>query len=135
MAVRLGVVLLWAAVLTGAGAAGSQEAGQAPLLARILFDEAESALPPAAQPQLTGILPVLRDPARRVRLEAFAALPIDWQARRLALRRALAVRGYLVGRGARAAQIDIHVMGHVMGVAGPGASEPPDRVDIVPADP
>jgi outer membrane protein OmpA-like peptidoglycan-associated protein len=65
---------------------------------------------------------------RRMQLQAFAASPRPnalSEARRIALHRALAVRGYLIEKGLPGSRVDVRAMGQ------PEDGSPPDRVEII----
>ncbi|WP_439817994.1 OmpA family protein [Zavarzinia sp. CC-PAN008] len=118
------------AALDPAGAVPPAIAPGAPGTAalRIGFQGASDDLAAGARAQLRAIVAAL-GPADRLQLRAFAS-PLaegDNAARRLSLKRALAVRAYLIESGVRSARIDVRALGATPTLGGP----PGDRVDIV----
>ncbi len=93
----------------------------------VLFDRAGSDLGGEATDLLDRIADGLNGSSARIQLLAFGGTIAERShtARRLALRRALAVRNYLMGRGISQERITVRAMG--------GATDggPADRVDIV----
>lgn len=68
---------------------------------------------------------------QRIQLKAYAQGGDDGgsRARRLSLSRALAVRSYLIDQGIRSTRMDVRALGDT------AKAGPPDRVDIIPAEP
>lgn len=98
----------------------------APAIARIAFDPEAAAIVGPARSELDAVAEALRFDPRRIELRAYAGAPGDKSsdARRLSLKRGLAVRAYLMDRGIDARRIDVRALG---GISDTGA---PDRVDI-----
>ena len=83
----------------------------------------------ASLPRLDALAEQFRSSGRRILLKAFAGRAGDksHEAHRLALRRGLAVRRYLISRGVPSTKIDVRAVG--------GATDGGylDRVDVVAA--
>jgi outer membrane protein OmpA-like peptidoglycan-associated protein len=82
----------------------------------------------AARLKLDELSALLLRNERRMQLRAFAASPRPnalSEARRLALHRALAVRGYLIEKGLPGSRVDVRAIGE------PEDGSPPDRVEII----
>lgn len=97
--------------------------------ASIAFESGKSALPGAAEGQLSPLIKQMQDDdALRVQLMAYAAADGDSasRARRLSLSRALAVRAHLIEQGIRSTRMDVRALGSKVG-DGNGA----DRVDVI----
>jgi outer membrane protein OmpA-like peptidoglycan-associated protein len=96
----------------------------------ILFPPGAPAPAPGAAASLKSVAGILnsslQNGSSRVQLEAYGGKPHDTssEARRLSLRRALAVRQLLIDAGLPSSRIDVHALG---GASDGGA---PDRVDI-----
>lgn len=95
-------------------------------LLRLLFDAGSPALTFEAAGELDGLTGDLLGNSVRLEVHAYAGGPDGSSSdnRRLSLKRALAVRGYLVEKDIAAARIDIHAEGSAPD------SDPADRVDI-----
>ena len=93
---------------------------------RLLFDADSPALTFEAAEELTSLARQLVDNSVRLELHAYAGDSgnSSSDSHRLAFKRALAVRGYLVEQAIDASRIDLHAEGPAPD------SEPPDRVDI-----
>lgn len=102
------------------------QAEPAPAIARIAFDGEAAAIVGPARSELDAVADGLRFDPRRIELRAYAGTPGDKssEARRLSLKRGLAVRMYLIDQGIDPRRIDVRALG---GIADTGA---PDRVDI-----
>ena len=98
-----------------------------PAIARIAFDADAATLVGTARDELDAVDDGLRFDVRRIELRAHAGSPGETSsdARRLSLKRGLAVRQYLIDRGIDPRRIDVRALG---GASDAGA---PDRVDIV----
>lgn len=96
-------------------------------LAQILFEAESAALPGLAKDDLAALAGELARKARRIELQAFGGSAGDRStpARRLSLKRALAVRAYLIALGVDSNRIDVHAIG------GARDGGPADRVDVV----
>lgn len=101
-----------------------------PALAQILFDGQGAALHTIAKKHLSALAGELSQQSDRIELQAFGGAAGDRStpARRLSLKRALAVRAYLIALGVGSNRIDIHALG---GVRDGG---PANRVDVVMSD-
>lgn len=90
------------------------------------FPGSETALSDQAKRLLTTLALQLLDTADRIQVKAYAGQAGDLagSARRLSLKRALAVRSHLIENGVRSTRIDVRALG----VAHDGG--PPDRVDV-----
>lgn len=95
-------------------------------IARIAFDTEAAAIVGPARGELNAVADGLRFDPRRIELRAYAGVPGDKssEARRLSLKRGLAVRAYLIDQGIDPRRIDVRALG---GISDTGA---PDRVDI-----
>jgi len=98
----------------------------APAILRVMFNPDAVAIGNSARRELDAIGESLRYDPRRIELKAYGGTPGDKQsdARRLSLKRGLAVRAYLIGLGIDSRRIDVRALG---GVTDTGAS---DRVDV-----
>ena len=96
----------------------------------IIFDRTAADLRGDAEDMLDQVAASLRGNAVRIQLRAFGGGVAErtHTARRLALRRALSVRNYLMDQGIDQERITVRAMG------GSSDSGPTDRVDIVLAD-
>jgi len=97
----------------------------------IAFGTGESALPPAARPELEALAERLSaNEGLQVRVMAYAAGDGDnaSRARRTSLSRALAVRSFLMDQGIRSTRIEVRALGQ------PEAGAP-DRVDVAVLSP
>jgi outer membrane protein OmpA-like peptidoglycan-associated protein len=97
-----------------------------PAILRVLFDEDTAAIIGSARSDLDAIGESLRYDPRRIELKAYGGEPGDKasEARRISLKRGLAVRAYLIGLGIDSRRIDVRALG---GVTDTGAA---DRVDV-----
>lgn len=97
-----------------------------PAILRVLFDEDTAAIIGSARKDLDAIGESLRYDPRRIELKAYGGEPGDKasEARRISLKRGLAVRAYLIGLGIDSRRIDVRALG---GVTDTGS---PDRVDV-----
>ena len=97
-----------------------------PAILRVIFDEQTAAIIGSARKDLDAIGETLRYDPRRIELKAYGGEPGDKasEARRISLKRGLAVRAYLIGLGIDSRRIDVRALG---GVTDTGA---PDRVDV-----
>lgn len=111
---------------TGTLAAPAPREAAEPALARIGFAPDAATLDRAAVADLDRFAGEFRRRAGRVALKAYAGEPGDTgpAARRLSLKRVLAVREFLIGRGVSAERLDVRALG------GTRDAGPPDRVDI-----
>jgi len=93
----------------------------------VLFDTDTAAIIGESRSQLEATAQALRFDPRRIELKAYGGAPGDKAsgARRIALKRGLAVRAYLIDQGIDSRRIDVRAMG---GITDAGA---PDRVDVV----
>lgn len=94
---------------------------------RLLFTDGAD-LNTSARASLDGLVQKLREnEANRLTLAAYAAGSDDTmsKARHLSLKRALAVRAYLLERGVAQGRIDVRALGRV------ASDDPPDRVDLM----
>ena len=109
------------AAMTPALAAGARP------IARIAFAEGADALDDTATGQLDGILAGANGSGSVIQVLAYASgtPEANSAARRLSLKRAVAIRSYLIEKGMRAARIDVRALG----IANDGG--PADRVDLV----
>ncbi|MGD1935316.1 MAG: OmpA family protein [Candidatus Phaeomarinobacter sp.] len=98
----------------------------APSILQVIFDEQTAAIIGSARKDLDAIGETLRYDPRRIELKAYGGTPGDKasEARRISLKRGLAVRAYLIGLGIDSRRIDVRALG---GVTDTGA---PDRVDV-----
>ena len=120
---------LFMALLLGAAPARAAEAPLPPpksALVSIVFEGTESAIGRTAREQIEQFSAEYARKGGRLEIRAFAGPPHDTSsnARRLSLRRALAVRRELIDQGIAAQRIHVKAMG---GVADNG---PQERVDI-----
>ncbi len=97
-----------------------------PAILRVLFDEDTAAIIGSARSDLDAIGESLRYDPRRIELKAYGGEPGDKasEARRISLKRGLAVRAYLIGLGIDSRRIDVRALG---GVTDSGSA---DRVDV-----
>ncbi|MEQ8748014.1 OmpA family protein [Pyruvatibacter sp.] len=97
-----------------------------PAILSVVFDPEAAAIIGPARGQLDGIAESLRYDPRRIELKAYGGTPGDKtsDARRLSLKRGLAVRAYLIDLGIDSRRIDVRALG---GVTDTGAA---DRVDV-----
>ncbi|MEO0960824.1 MAG: OmpA family protein [Pseudomonadota bacterium] len=97
-----------------------------PAILRVLFDEDTAAIIGSARSDLDAIGESLRYDPRRIELKAYGGEPGDKasEARRISLKRGLAVRAYLIGLGIDSRRIDVRALG---GVTDTGSA---DRVDV-----
>lgn len=97
-----------------------------PAILRVLFDENTAAIIGSARSDLDAIGESLRYDPRRIELKAYGGEPGDKasEARRISLKRGLAVRAYLIGLGIDSRRIDVRALG---GVTDSGSA---DRVDV-----
>lgn len=98
---------------------------------RLSFEGTEAALSPQAQKDLATLAGRLESNTdARIEIRAFATPTDDTgsAARRLSLKRALAVRAFLAERGVRSTRMDVRALG------GDTDKTPRDRVDIVAAE-
>lgn len=97
-----------------------------PAILRVLFDENTAAIIGSARSDLDAIGESLRYDPRRIELKAYGGDPGDKasEARRISLKRGLAVRAYLIGLGIDSRRIDVRALG---GVTDSGSA---DRVDV-----
>jgi len=97
-----------------------------PAILRVMFDEETAAIVGEARAQLDAIGESLRYDPRRIELKAYGGEPGDKasDARRLSLKRGLAVRAYLISLGIDSRRIDVRALG---GIIDTGAE---DRVDV-----
>ena len=128
-ALLVALISLLMALLPGAAAVRAAEAPlppPKPALVSILFEDAEFEIGRTAREQIEKLSAEYARKGGRLEIRAFAGSPHDTSsnARRLALRRALAVRRELIDQGIVAQRIHVKAMG---GVADNG---PQDRVDI-----
>lgn len=97
------------------------------LRSMVIFDTRGADLSSAAVAALNDVAAALRDSSSRIQLLAYGGSTAERShtARRLALRRALAVRNYLMQRGVDQEQISVRALG--------GATDgaPPNRVDVI----
>ena len=93
---------------------------------RLLFEPGSPALTLEGAEGLSSLALALKGNAVRLELHAYAGSPdsLSSDNRRLSLKRALAVRGYLVDQAIDARRIDLHAEGSAPD------GDPPDRVDI-----
>lgn len=93
--------------------------------ASVLFDGTSSELSPAARKQLDALAIQYSGMSTRLQVEAYAGAAGDRSsdARRLSLKRGLAVRSYLMSKGVSGARIDVRALGGA-------ARGNTDRVDI-----
>ena len=93
--------------------------------ASVLFDATSSELSPAARKQLDALASQYSGVSTRLQVEAYAGAAGDRSsdARRLSLKRGLAVRSYLMSKGVSGARIDVRALGGA-------ARGNTDRVDI-----
>ncbi len=98
----------------------------APAILRVIFDPQTAAIIGSARKDLDAIGESLRYDPRRIELKAYGGTPGDKasEARRISLKRGLAVRAYLIGLGIDSRRIDVRAMG---GITDTGAA---DRVDV-----
>lgn len=96
------------------------------ILSRVRFSSGTASIPAQAVPTLDSLAERLLTSSERVRLAAFSGKAGDFSsnARRLSLKRALAVRAYLVGKGVPVERVDVLAFGG----ATDGVS---DRVDVL----
>jgi outer membrane protein OmpA-like peptidoglycan-associated protein len=96
-------------------------------LLRIHFEPDDATLTPAAVAQIQAFAASFKTRAGRVGLKSYAGKPgaTTSNARRLSLKRVLAVREQLLAQGISAQRLEVQALG---GVRDAG---PPDRVDIV----
>jgi outer membrane protein OmpA-like peptidoglycan-associated protein len=96
------------------------------ILSRVRFSNGTASIPAQAVPTLDSLAERLLTSTERVRLAAFSGKAGDFSsnARRLSLKRALAVRAYLVGKGVPVERVDVLAFGG----ATDGVS---DRVDVL----
>lgn len=111
--------------LLGAAALKAAE----PALARIGFEPGGATLSPAAAADLESFVRAFGRRAGRMTLKSYAGEIGDTSttARRLSLRRVLAVRDFLIERGISAERLDVRALG------GAHDAGPLDRVDITRA--
>lgn len=97
-----------------------------PAILRVLFDEDTAAIIGSARSDLDAIGESLRYDPRRIELKAYGGEPGNKasEARRISLKRGLAVRAYLIGLGIDSRRIDVRALG---GVTDTGSA---DRVDV-----
>lgn len=97
-----------------------------PAILRVIFDPQTAAIIGSARKELDAIGESLRYDPRRIELKAYGGTPGDKasEARRISLKRGLAVRAYLIGLGIDSRRIDVRALG---GITDTGA---PDRVDV-----
>lgn len=93
---------------------------------RLLFEPGSPALTLEGAEGLVSLAAALKGNAVRLELHAYAGSPdsLSSDNRRLSLKRALAVRGYLVDQAVDARRMDLHAEGSAPD------GDPPDRVDI-----
>ncbi len=93
---------------------------------RLLFEPDSPALTLESAERLVSLAAALQENAVRLELHAYAGSPdsLSSDNRRLSLKRALAVRGYLVDHAVDARRMDLHAEGSAPD------GDPPDRVDI-----
>lgn len=93
---------------------------------RLLFEPGSPALTLEGAEGLVTLAASLQGNAVRLELHAYAGSPdsLSSDNRRLSLKRALAVRGYLIDQAIDARRIDLHAEGSAPD------GDPPDRVDI-----
>jgi len=98
----------------------------APAILRVIFDPQTAAIIGSARKDLDAMGESLRYDPRRIELKAYGGTPGDKasEARRISLKRGLAVRAYLIGLGIDSRRIDVRALG---GITDTGA---PDRVDV-----
>jgi outer membrane protein OmpA-like peptidoglycan-associated protein len=116
------------AALGPGSAAGSKIKGDAETpAARLGFDAGADAIGPDAAARLDALVAASGEATNVVQVRAYAAGTPETNsaARRLSLRRAVAVRSYLIQRGMRATRIDVRALGI------PADDGPADRVDVI----
>ncbi|PKQ05675.1 MAG: hypothetical protein CVT72_08920 [Alphaproteobacteria bacterium HGW-Alphaproteobacteria-11] len=120
------IALLLASALPAVAAEGPLPFAETALL-RVAFAPNESALSPAAHDEIAAFATDMRRQSSRVLIKAYAGPPHDTSstARKLSLRRAVAVMQKLVGEGVVGDRIRVRALG------GTSDSGPQDRVDIV----
>lgn len=98
-----------------------------PAIMRIHFDAGDATLSPAALADVQSFAASFKSRGGRVALKSYAGTAGDTSsnARRLALRRVLAVREVLIGQGINAERLQVQALG------GARDAGPLDRVDIV----
>jgi len=99
----------------------------APASHHLRFDAADAAIPVGTRSELELIAAELMRHSDRIEIQAYAGVPsgLSSEARRLSLKRGLAVRKFLVDQGVLQSRIDVRALG---GVRDNG---PTERVDIV----
>lgn len=98
-----------------------------PAFARVLFDEQSTTILSAARAELDAAAERLKQNDERVQLKAYGGDPgeLSSEARKLSLRRALAVYNYLRDQGVLTSRMDVRAFG------GTRDTGPTERVDIV----
>lgn len=98
-----------------------------PAFARVLFDEGSTTILSAARAELDAAASRLQQNSERVQLKAYGGDPgeLSSEARKLSLRRALAVYNYLRDQGVLTSRMDVRAFG------GTRDTGPTERVDIV----
>lgn len=98
-----------------------------PAFARVLFDEGSTTILSAARAELDAAASRLQQNSERVQLKAYGGDPgeLSSEARKLSLRRALAVYNYLRDQGVLTSRMDVRAFG------GTRDAGPTERVDIV----
>lgn len=117
-------LVFWTPRANGASDSGTKASG--PTAAQVLFPSGGYTLPADATGALDALAAELANSNERIELMAYATATRDTvnEARRIALKRAIAVRTYLADRGIPQTRVDIRAMG----VAEAGEAE---RVDVV----
>ena len=97
----------------------------------VLFEAGSADLYGAAREELATVATELLQSNDRIQLRGFGGAAGDksWVARRLSLKRALAVRAFLIDQGVTKTRIDVRALG------GARDKGPADRVDITMATP
>jgi outer membrane protein OmpA-like peptidoglycan-associated protein len=116
------------AALGPATVEGSKVKGDAEVpAARVGFDAGADAIGPDAAARLDALVAASGSATNVIQVKAYAAGTPETNsaARRLSLRRAVAVRSYLIQRGMRATRIDVRALGI------PADDGPADRVDVI----
>jgi hypothetical protein len=92
----------------------------------LLFEGTDPALPAAAKRQLDSIAAQAADTTQRLELMSYSGTATQRASdvRRLALQRAIAVRGYLMGKGMDGSRIALRPQGPA------AAGDQPERIDI-----
>jgi outer membrane protein OmpA-like peptidoglycan-associated protein len=126
------VVIMLAVIWLVFGGTLPVPAAEAPLsppqsaLVRVVFDLDASSVKQTAREELVTFAEDFQRRSGRLELRGYAGPPYDTSsnARRLALKRALAVRRVLISNGVKAERI------HVRALGGTSDSGPQDRVDV-----